>query len=101
MVFQDSPIKIIEIEKAKVDAIKTILNDVLPKKVDPILNPFPMFKPIPLSNRIDQILLIGCAQNYLAELVMGIHVLHLLKENCLRTRKRKRIFLSNENKTIF
>ncbi|MCF2141619.1 MAG: ATP-binding protein [Candidatus Lokiarchaeota archaeon] len=47
---QDSPIKVIGIEKTKVDAIKTILNDVLPKKIDPILSPFPIFKPIPLSN---------------------------------------------------
>ncbi|UYP43932.1 hypothetical protein NEF87_000217 [Candidatus Lokiarchaeum ossiferum] len=47
---QDSPIKIIGIEQTKVDAIKTVVNDVLPKKIDPILNPFPIIKPIPLSS---------------------------------------------------
>ena len=47
---QDSPIKIIGIDKSKVDAIKIVLNNVLPSKIEPIISPFPSMKPIPLSN---------------------------------------------------
>ena len=46
----DDPIKIIGIEKKEVDGLKTVLNDVLPQKIEPILSPFPQYHAIPLSN---------------------------------------------------
>ena len=46
----NDPIKIIGIEKTEVDRLKSILNDVLPKQIDPQLSPFPQFHPVPLTN---------------------------------------------------
>lgn len=46
----NDPIQVIGIEKNEVDILKNILNDVLPKKIDPILSPFPQYQAVPLSN---------------------------------------------------
>ena len=46
----NDPIKVIGIEKSEIDILKNILNDVLPKKIDPILSPFPQYQAVPLSN---------------------------------------------------
>lgn len=46
----NDPIQVIGIEKSEVDILKNILNDVLPKKIDPILSPFPQYQAVPLSN---------------------------------------------------
>jgi len=46
----DNPITISGIEKKEVDALKLVFNNVLPRKIDPILSPFPQFHPVPLSN---------------------------------------------------
>ncbi len=46
----DNPITIRGIEKNHVDGLKRVLNEVLPQKIDPILDPFPSIRPIQLLN---------------------------------------------------
>ncbi|MBA7515192.1 hypothetical protein ES705_07231 [subsurface metagenome] len=46
----DDPITIVGIEKRNVDGLKTVLNDALPKRIEPIFTPFPQYYPIPLAN---------------------------------------------------
>ncbi|MHA1249006.1 MAG: ATP-binding protein [Candidatus Helarchaeota archaeon] len=46
----DDPITIVGIEKKEVDILKTVLNDVLTKKIEPILSPFPQFHAVPLAS---------------------------------------------------
>lgn len=46
----DDPITIVGIEKNELDGLKTVLNDVLPKKVEPILTPFPQYRAVPLAS---------------------------------------------------
>jgi len=46
----DDPITVVGIEKNEVDTLKTVLNDVLPKRIEPILLPFPQYHSIPLTS---------------------------------------------------
>lgn len=46
----DDPITIVGIEKRVVDGLKTVLNDTLPKMIEPIITPFPQYQPIPLAD---------------------------------------------------
>ena len=46
----DNPVKIVGIEKKRVDELKVVLNNVLPRKISPLLNPLPEYNPVPLSN---------------------------------------------------
>lgn len=46
----DDPIFVVGIENSEVDGLKTVLNDVLPKRIEPILSPFPKYHPIPLAS---------------------------------------------------
>jgi len=46
----DDPITVVGIEKSEVDRLKTVLNDVLPKRIEPILSPFPQYHAIPLTS---------------------------------------------------
>ena len=46
----DDPIKIVGIEKKEVDRLKTVMNDVLPKRIEPILSPFPQYQAVPLAS---------------------------------------------------
>ncbi len=46
----DNPVRIVGIEGNRVDALKLVLNNVLPKKISPLHNPLPEFNPVPLSN---------------------------------------------------
>ncbi len=46
----DDPITVVGIEKSEVDGLKTVLNDVLPKRIEPILSPFPQYHSIPLTS---------------------------------------------------
>ncbi|KKN17084.1 hypothetical protein LCGC14_0969390 [marine sediment metagenome] len=45
----DDPIKVIGIDKNEVDKLKIILNDLISKKIDPILSPFPQYHVVPLT----------------------------------------------------
>jgi hypothetical protein len=45
----NDPIQVIGIEKKEVDNLKTILNNLLPIKIEPILSPFPQYQIVPLS----------------------------------------------------
>lgn len=45
----DDPITIVGIERTKVNGLKTVLNDALPKKIEPIINPFPQYHIVPLT----------------------------------------------------
>lgn len=45
----NDPIQVIGIEKKEVDNLKTILNNLLPQKIDPILTPFPQYQVVSLS----------------------------------------------------
>ncbi|KKM72907.1 hypothetical protein LCGC14_1415800 [marine sediment metagenome] len=46
----DNPIKIVGIERNRVDALKVVLNNVLNMKISPLLTPLPEYNPVPLSN---------------------------------------------------
>ena len=46
----DNPIRIVGIERDRVDALKVVLNNVLPKKISPLHNPLPEYNPVPISN---------------------------------------------------
>ena len=46
----DNPVRIVGIERDRVDALKVVLNNVLPKKISPLLTPFPEYNPVPLSS---------------------------------------------------
>ncbi len=46
----DNPIKIVGIERDEVDGLKRVLNEILPRKIDPPLVPFPEYKVVPLIN---------------------------------------------------
>ena len=46
----DDPILVVGIEKSEVDGLKTVLNDVLPKRIEPILSPFPKYQTVPLTS---------------------------------------------------
>jgi len=47
---REYPLKFVGLEYKNVDKIKNHLNNILPRKIDPVLSPFPMFKIIELSN---------------------------------------------------
>ena len=47
---RENPLKFVGLEYKNVDKIKNHLNNILPRKIDPVLTPFPMFKIIELSN---------------------------------------------------
>lgn len=46
----DDPITLVGIEKNEVDGLKTVLNDVLPRRIEPILSPFPQYHAVPLAS---------------------------------------------------
>ncbi len=46
----DDPITIVGIEKNGLAGLKTVLNDVLPKRIEPILTPLPEFHAVPLAS---------------------------------------------------
>lgn len=46
----DDPISVVGIEKSEVDGLKTILNDLLTKKIEPPLSPRPKYHVVPLAN---------------------------------------------------
>lgn len=47
---EDEPRRIAGIESSGVDTLKLVLNVVLSKKISPLLNPLPTYKPVPLSD---------------------------------------------------
>lgn len=47
---QEDPLKIVGLERKDIDNLKIHLNNVLPRKIDPVLSPFPMYKIIELAN---------------------------------------------------
>ena len=47
---RENPLKFVGLEYKNVDKIKNHINNILPRKIDPVLSPFPTFKIIELSN---------------------------------------------------
>ena len=47
---KDNPIKFVGLERKEIDELKLILNNILPRKIEPILSPFPDYHVIKLSN---------------------------------------------------
>ena len=46
----DDPITVVGIESTKVNGLKTVLNDTLPKMIEPIITPFPQYHIVPLTS---------------------------------------------------
>jgi len=47
---QEDPLKFVGLERKDIDNLKIHLNNVLPRKIDPVLSPFPTYKIIELAN---------------------------------------------------
>ncbi len=48
---RENPLKLVGLGSKNVDNIKNTLNDILSKKIDPVLSPLPKFKTIKLTNK--------------------------------------------------
>ncbi|MFX1275683.1 MAG: ATP-binding protein [Promethearchaeota archaeon] len=46
----DDPISIIGIEKNEIEGLKNIINDLLPKRIEPLISPFPQYQAVPLAS---------------------------------------------------
>lgn len=47
---RENPLKFVGLEYKSIDKIKNTINNILPRKIDPVLSPFPTFEIIELSN---------------------------------------------------
>ncbi len=47
---QEDPLKFVGLERKDIDNLKIHLNNILPRKIDPVLSPFPTYKIIELAN---------------------------------------------------